>query len=235
MKNMLTGRNGTHFRSPFLHSFGVFVIGLGLSLALWSAALPTAEAQSNTQQYIRSVEAELPQGKTLRTATKDELLSALCKAIRKQPNNAPQYVRVTSQARRQWSRDIIRTAFECVGTGNCGLFGRILRSVIGLYPDDATMLTEFAIGLAPDCAGAFGGRGGGTDPGDDGEGNFGPPPGNQNPPPGSVGGGGGQGNVVGICHNGRTIFVSPQGAENHLRTHLGDTLGPCQVTPTQNQ
>ena len=41
-------------------------------------------------------------------------------------------------------------------------------------------------------------------------------------------------NSVAICHNGHTIMVSPQGAENHLRNHPGDTLGPCEVTPVQN-
>jgi len=79
------------------------------------------------------------------------------------------------------------------------------------------------------CNAARGGRGG------EGEGNFEQGPGNQNPPPGSIGAGGGQGNVVAICHNGHTIFVSPQGAENLLRTHPGDTLGPCVVTPVTNQ
>jgi hypothetical protein len=31
-----------------------------------------------------------------------------------------------------------------------------------------------------------------------------------------------------ICHNGHTITVSRQGAENHLKNHPGDYLGPCR-------
>jgi hypothetical protein len=110
---------------------------------------------------------------------------------------------------------------------------RILRSVIAAAPEQAAKLTEYAIELAPSCAGAFGGGGTQTSPGT--EESFGPPPSIDNfgNPPGLAIGGGGQGNVIAVCHNGHTIFVAPQAAEAHLRH--GDTLGPCQVTPVQNR
>ena len=34
-------------------------------------------------------------------------------------------------------------------------------------------------------------------------------------------------NNVAICHNGKTIWVSEEGAAKHLANHAGDTMGPC--------
>lgn len=228
MKNMLTGTNGTHFSSGVLRSTAVLLLGLAFSLALWTATTPDSFAQNMSP--VQMIEANLPEGKTITTANKNELLAAVCAAIKKNRGSAAQIVRAVVEARKQWTRDILRSAFECAGSGNCGLLGRILRGAIAGSPDDASALTDYATELAPNCAGAFGG----TAP-DDGEGNFGNVPGNQNPPPGSVGGGGGQGNVVAVCINGVTRFFTPEGAEDALRNNPGATLGACQVTPVQNR
>ncbi len=233
MKNMLTGINGVNRSARLLRSTAVALTGLALVLALWSATVPMASAQGNNP--ARMIEANLPQGQTIAQASKADLLSAVCAAIKKNPRNAPQIARVAATARPEMAGDILRTAFRCATTGanDCALLGRILRSVIAAVPDQASSLTDLAISLAGNCAGSFQpGNGGGEDNG----GNFGQGPGNQNPPPGSIGGvGGGQGNVVAICHNGKTIFVSPKTAEKFLALNPGDTLGPCVITPVQNQ
>ncbi|MFL6527594.1 MAG: hypothetical protein ACJ8IQ_05800 [Chthoniobacterales bacterium] len=213
-----------------MRSTATAVVGVGLGIALWTATIPMSMAQGTSP--IRSVEASLPHGQTVATANKADLLSAVCAAVKKNPNQAPQIARVVAAARPDMARDILRTAFQCLGNKDCNLLGRTLRGVIAAVPNDASGLTSLAVELSPDCAGSFPGGGG---RGGEGEGNFEQGPGNQNPPPGSIGAGGGQGNVVAICHNGHTIFVSPQGAENLLRTHPGDTLGPCVVTPVTNQ
>ena len=96
----------------------------------------------------------------------------------------------------------------------------MFRAAIASDGSDASEMTDLAVHLAPACAGSFGGdnKGGVGATVIEGEGNFGNPPGNVNPPPGSFGsGGGGQGNSVAVCHNGRTIFVAPQAVEAHLR------------------
>jgi hypothetical protein len=225
MKNMLVGSDHTHFR--WVRSTAVAIIGLALGAALWTATIPMSMAQGTSP--IRMVEANLPQGQTVASASKADLLSALCAAVKKNPNAAPQIARMVAAARPDLARDVLRTVFRCLGNDNCSLLGRVLRGVIAGVPNDASGLTTLAVELSPDCAGSFPGQG---VPGD--EGNFGQAPGNQNPPPGTIAGGGGQGNVVAICHNNHTIFVSPQGAENHLKNHPGDTVGPCQVTPATN-
>jgi hypothetical protein len=165
-----------------------------------------------------------------------DLLSAITGTLRNNKQIAPQVAGAAAQAQPGWAKDILQATFQSGGTGseNCGLLARVLAAIVDASPDQAAELTEMAIQMAGNCSDAFerGGRGGGVD---QGEGNFGNVPNNQNPPPGSFGGSGGQGNVVAICHNGRTLFVSPRGAENHLRNHQGDTAGPCTVTPNQNQ
>jgi hypothetical protein len=210
-----------------LKAMSVLLIGLGLATAFWVASMPVAQAQNMSP--ARMIESQLPQGKTMQNASKADLLSAVCAAVKKFRNAAPQIVRAAVTAHPQWKSDILRTAFNCLGTDDCRLLGRVLRNAIEGSPGDANDLTQLAIELAPGCASSFGGG-----PAPD-EGNFGIGPGNQNPPPGTVTGGGGQGNVLAICHNGHTIFVSPQGAEQHLNNHPGDTLGPCQVTAVTNQ
>ncbi|MDQ6624181.1 MAG: hypothetical protein M3Y86_11955, partial [Verrucomicrobiota bacterium] len=163
-----------------------------------------------------------------------DLLSAICSAVKKYPKSAPQIGRVAATARPEMAKDILRTIFRCLGSGDCNLLGRTLRGIISAVPNDASGLTSLAVELAPDCAGALGG--GGTNPSD--EGNYGNVPLNQNPPPGSIGGGGGQGTVVAVCVAGvETRFFSPEGAQDFLKAHKNDGthLGPCVVTPVTNQ
>jgi len=227
MKLMLNRTTGTHFSTRLLRKTAVALTGAALGFTFLMASVPMASAQGNSPQQM--IQSNLG-GRTMANANRQQLLTAVSAAARSNPAQAPQIARVAITARPQWAADIMRAAFQAVGTRseNCALLARILRASTAAAPDRASELTELAMSLAPDCADQFQ-RGGGGD-----EGEFGAPPANVNPPPGSIGGGGGQGNVVAICHNNRTIFVSPRGAEAHLSQHPGDRLGPCQVTPTQN-
>lgn len=243
MKNLLMVSNGEHLAVRFLKAASVLLIGFALAASLWIASTPAVVAQDMTPPKM--IESQLPQGQTVETAKKADFLAAVCAAVKRYRPSAPQIVRFAVEAHPEWKKDILRTAFSCLGTDDCRLLTRVLRSAIAGSPNDANDLAELAIKLAPGCSGAFGDNkgGGGTDPGTDpgtdresgDEGNFGNAPGNINPPPGSVGGGGGQGNVVAVCFNGQTRFFTPEGAEDFLRNNPGATLGACQVTPAQNQ
>jgi hypothetical protein len=225
MKNMFKGSNGTHFSARVLRSTAVAITGVALGFALWTATAPISVAQDASPEQM--IQQSLPQGRTMATASKPQFLAAVCSAVKNFRNAAPQIVRAATEARGAWRNDIIRTAVRCVGNRDCTVLGRIHNALVGAYPDDASQITELFGQLAPNCT--FGG--GGT-PGDD-EGGFGNAPGNLNPPPGSIGGSGGQGNLVAVCHNGFVIFVSPNAVQAHL--NHGDTLGACQVTPSQNR
>lgn len=231
MKNLLMVSNGEHLAVRFLKAASVLLIGLALAASLWIASTPAVVAQDMTPQKM--IESQLPQGQTVETAKKADFLAAVCAAVKRYRPSAPQIVRFAVEAHPEWKKDILRTAFSCLGTDDCRLLTRVLRAVIAASPDDAAEMTELAIELAPGCAGGFGG--GGTTPGGEDEGNFGNAPGNINPPPGSFSGGSGQGNVVAVCFNGQTRFLTPEGAEDFLRNNPGATLGACQVTPATNQ
>ncbi len=189
--------------------------------------------RGDTAPWYLAIESQLPAVQRLGRVGKPQFLSAVPSTITRYREVAPQLAGGAAIVRREWAPDILRESFKAVG-GDCAMRGRILRSIIAAVPERAAELTDLAVALGPDCASAFGGGGAPPSQPDTGDDGFGPPPANVLPPPGSIGGGGGQGNVVAICHNGRTLFVSPRGAENHLRAHPGDTLGPCVVTPVQN-
>ena len=239
MKTLLTVTKGEHFAARVLRTLGVLLIAAGLSMALWVATTPIANAQSRpadqmSLNFVKMIEANLPQGQTIGNAGKRDLLAAVCAAIKKNRGAAAQIVRTAAEAKKAWTPDIQRSAFACVGTerNNCDLLGDIYDALIAANPGDASEITQLALQLAPECARNFQG---GTD---EGEGNFGNPPGNQNPPPGSISGGGGsQSGQCQVCHtsgNGKkqTLTISCNAVPAHLGH--GDTEGPCPVTPTQN-
>ncbi len=230
MKKLLMVSNGEHFVARIFKTTLILLTGLALATAFWVVSTPVAKAQDMSP--TKMIESQLPQGKTMQSAGKADYLAAVCAAVKKFRSAAPQIVRAAVEARPAWKKDILRTSFQCLGSDDCRLLGRVLRSAIAGSPNDASGLTETAIDAAPSCAGSFGG-GGGQGNGDEGEGNFANPPGNLNPPPGSIGGGGGQGNVVVVCFLGQTLFVTPDRAQELV--NQGATVGACQVTATTNR
>ncbi len=186
----------------------------------------------NTAPWYLVLEGQLPAVQGLRKVGKEAFLDTLSSAIKRYRQIAPQVSGGAAMVRQEWALDVLEEAFKAAGA-DCGMRARILRSVIAAVPEKASELTERAIALGPDCAGAFGG--GGAPPSEDSDGFGNPPMLNNTIPPFANAGGGGQGNVMVICHNGQTLFLSPQAAEAHLRDHRGDTLGACTVTPVTNR
>lgn len=202
----------------FLQSHRTALAALALGAAIWASTTVDSMAQGKPRQNA--------------SANDQRAMNDLCTAVQNNPQRAPQLARRATQAHPEQASEILRTAFRCVGVNdqNCDLLGRILRAITSVVPDQASALYDLAVQLAPNCASVFPPpRGGGG--GEPGAASLG----NQNVPPGTIAGGGGQGNVVAICHNNMTIFVSPQGAEAHLRNHPGDRLGPCVVTGVTNR
>lgn len=214
---------GGILRTPFAVLLAA-VLGIGFGVTTIDAARGTeANPLSMVEQFLQ------PAGKTVARSGKQDLLDAVCQAVKRHRTAAPQIARATAEARPEHRRAIFETAFRCLPDPTCDLLDDVLETMTTTFPEDAATFSNIAVDLARDCASVFGHVGVGEGVYDQG------PPSNLQPP-GSIGGvGGGQGNVVAICHNGRTIFVSPQGAQGHLRQHAGDSAGPCQVTPTTNR
>jgi hypothetical protein len=105
----------------------------------------------------------------------------------------------------------------------------IVREWIKVDPDGANRWLEVVMECAPSCRDLLQGLGAGAG----GEGNFTNPPNNISAPPGSVGGGSG-GNVCIVCHNGTEVQVACSNLDSYLKSHPGDTAGPCAPTPVTN-
>ncbi|MEP6821158.1 MAG: hypothetical protein ABI946_02290 [Chthoniobacterales bacterium] len=225
MKKLLMVSNGEPLALRLLKTAMLLVTGVALGTMFWMASTPIAQAQNMSPEKM--LQAEMPRGAAIASASKADFLSAVCSAVTKHRAAAPQIAAFAVQLHPEWKKDILRTVFRCLGTDDCRLLGRVLRAIA--VGDDASELTELAIELAPSCSSSFGGG----QP-DDG-GGFSNAPGNLNPPPGSIGGGGGQGNVIAVCFNGVTRFFSPEGAAAFINANPGATLGACVVTPVQNR
>src|SRR3954451_5544563 len=119
MNSMFAGLNRSRF--TWVRSTATAAIGVGLGIALWTATVSTSIAQGNSP--ARLVEANLPQGQTVASASKADLLAALCAAVKKNPNQAPQIARMVAAARPDMARDILRTVFQCLGNNDCKNLG----------------------------------------------------------------------------------------------------------------
>ena len=237
MKKMLTVSNGAYIAARMSV---VLVVTLGLGFGFWTVMTPVAKAQQRSATEM--IEASLPSGKTMVTASKSQYLAAVCAAVKKSPGAAAQIVKAAVDTRRQLSRDIVTAATRCLpNQGDCAQIGAIVDAAVDADPDSASEITDMALRLYPDCRGAISG-GRGTDHHGDGEGNFVNPPPNVNPPPGSIGGGASEVARCTICHvppgnpsNPQTLTLPCNAAEAHLRNHSLDYAGPCVVTGTQNR
>src|SRR4051812_26063275 len=150
MNNMLVGSDRKHFSVRCLKSTAVAIMGMMLGVALWTATAPMAQAQ--TPAAVTSmIEENLPQGQKIANASKADLLSAICAAVKKHPQSAPQIARMATAARPDLAKDILRTVFRCLGTTDCPLLGRTLRAIIAAVPNEASGLTALAIGVRAGC------------------------------------------------------------------------------------
>lgn len=230
MRKLLINEN---FFAGLLSSTAILLIGLALGIAFWTATAPAAKAKEVTPTEM--IQSQLPPTKTLMTAAKPAVLSAVCRAVRKWRNDAPQIVRTATGARSEFASDIVSEAIRCLGERpDCHLTGQIVAAALAVHPDASATIVEQALQLAPDCHAAIeraaGGRGAG-------EGGFSNQSSNQNAPPGSLGGGAGGGHQeCVVCHNvqnnPRTLTIDCNALQAHL--NHGDYEGPCQPTPVTN-
>ncbi|MEP6810693.1 MAG: FecR family protein [Chthoniobacterales bacterium] len=217
---------------------GLVTANKGEQAEIARGALPTKDGlddSGSSAPWYLVVENRLHTLHSLRDADRSDFFNAFPTVTKQWRFVSPQLAGSATFKKREWSKEILESAFRAVGP-DCPLLKRILRSIVEADPSRASELTELAIRLYPKCAEEFqnaasgGGKSGGSGGGAPVSQNSGPFN------PGSVAGGGsGQGNVVAICHNGRTIFLSPEDALRQLQNNPGDTLGACQVTPVTNR
>lgn len=213
---------------------GVFAICLAaaLSAACWFVGMPAAEAVEITPAQM--IQSKLPQTKTLVSASKSEVLAAVCAAIRKWQEESPQIVRTAAGARREFASDIVKEGLHCLSShGNCDLIGQTVAAGISVNPEQASNIIDLAVEIAPNCRGAIETAGTPSE---------GPETAttsltNLNPPPGSPGNSAVTGNTnsVTICDNGQNVQIARDQESSYLASHPGSRTGACQATPGVNK
>ena len=233
MQKLLTAWNGGPWFDELLRPAFVLLVGLALGFAFWTTTAPVAKAREMTPAEM--IQSKLPSAKTLVTASKPEVLLAVCGAIREWKNDAPQIVRAAAEARKGFAGDIVATGIRCLGDHpDCELVGEIVGAGLAANPAAASSIIDLALQLAPDCRGAIEVAAGPAE----GPVNVLNGPANINPPPGSVLGGGGgftpEEAAVTICDHGQNVQLPASRADAYLRSHRGSVRGVCQVTPDKN-
>ena len=217
-----------------------FLLALGLTTALWVATIPVASARLMTPKEM--IEAGLPPGIVMKTASKPQFLTAVCAAVKEHRKAAAAIAETAVTAHHEYAGDIVATVVRC-SNGNCELAGAIVAAAVSATPDDAVAIEDAAVAAAPDCADAIQaatanvGHAGGPSQGGTTI-TSGAPPTNQAPFVGPIGGGGGfDPNIatIQVCDNGIQRFIPANQLGGFLRTHPGSFVGACVVTPSTSR
>ena len=212
------------------------LLSLGLAGAFWIVTLPVAVARLMTPREM--IEAGLPPGVVMKTASKPQFLTAVCAAVKEHRKAAPAIAETAVAAHREYAGDIVATVVRC-SNGNCELTGAIVASAVSATPDDAVAIEDAAVAAAPDCADAIQAATANIGRAKPEQSSFGgSPPTNQPPFVGSVGGGGGfDPNIatVLVCDNGVARFVPANLVARFIAKHPGSFVGRCVITPSTSR
>lgn len=235
MKKLLTRKNSdTSRESAWITGF-VFVICTVLGFTFWTSMTPTAKAREMTPKEL--IESQLPAPQTLAKASKFQVLSAICAAVKRFRKDAPQILEATITARKEFATDAVKSVIHCLEKPDCNLIQDLVNAAITANPEAASEIADAALDVTPSCADAI--QLAGIKPPGEGpnEANQTDGPTNQNPPPGSVAGGGvdPQEATTLICDNGTQVNVAASRVESYLQNHQGAFVGNCQLTPDTNR
>lgn len=217
-------------------------LAVGLTSALWMATAPIATAALMTATEM--IEAGLPPGIMMKSASKPQFLTAVCGAVKDHRKAAPAIAETAVAAHRKYAGDIVATVVRCAN-GNCELTAEIVGSAVAAAPDPAVAIDDAAVSIAPDCADAIQAATSKSSqephapPSDDGSTDFGNAPTTSPPVILDTGGGGGgsvpETVVVGVCDNGQDRRIPTGDVRHFLATHPGSFVGRCQVTPVTSR
>ena len=238
-----TGATGT-LMSAAVRNLIVLAIAVVLGLGLWLAAAPVAKA-ARDMTAMEMLQSKLPRDKTLTSASKTEMLDAVCGAVAKWRAHSPQIVRTAVTARHEFAGDIVTIAVRCLrdekeGPLACDRIMEIYRFAVDGDPHEQAVILESFLMTAPDCRGSFAEGKQVISPPAEGPaevGEFTNTPTNINPPTGAIGGGGFNPttNQCVVCHNAHDIQIPCGQVDKYLKNHAGDFAGACQPTPVTNR
>lgn len=153
MKYLRTVSQGSVFSSAFARmALSLFVV-TALATALWVVTMPAARARTLTPAEM--IQENLPLGKTMQTATKQEFLSAVCGGVRKHRSAAPGITMVAVSTHREYAGDVVATVLRCSPNVNCEFVESIVRAGVLDAASQASAIQDAALSAAPDCADAI--------------------------------------------------------------------------------
>ena len=131
----------------------------GPLLSLVILALPagfffatSSGAASRDSSPAMLIEAALPARMTMEKASKSDLLSAVCGAVKKHRNSGTGIAMAATAARGEFAGDIVGTVLRCAGKIDCEKVGAIVKATVSVRPGAAQAISDAAMALAPKCA-----------------------------------------------------------------------------------
>ncbi len=143
----------------------ILIAQLAFTLASFAAEPLTIQSVEMTPRKM--IEAQIPNGKSIDSVSKEDYLTAVCAAVKKFRPSAPQIAGAAVKMHPDWKKEILTTSFHCLGNGDCALLAQIFHVISPTRGAATRDLIKLAIELAPDCGSGRGGS----------DGNFGNPPG----------------------------------------------------------
>ncbi len=120
-----------------------------LGFAYGLIQLPWAEARETSA--ARMIAENLPANKTLTSATKAEVLAAVCTAVRNNRAAAAGIAPVAVAAHREYAGEIVGTVLRCSGKLECEFVGPIVTAASAVAGVTTTVISDAAAAKAPNC------------------------------------------------------------------------------------
>jgi hypothetical protein len=125
-----------------------FVV-LALPAGFWVATSPAAFRRDSSPTTL--IGAALPAKMTIEKASKSDLLSAICVAVKKHRNSGAGIAMAGVAARGELAGDIVATVLRCMGRVDCEKVGAIVKATLSVRAGAAQAISDAAMALAPKC------------------------------------------------------------------------------------
>ncbi|HEY2714185.1 MAG TPA: hypothetical protein VGI60_16865 [Chthoniobacterales bacterium] len=129
-----------------------FISPLLMAAPFWFEPLSAALAKEPSATEL--IADGLPARKTLKNASKQDVLSAICRAVRKRRTFAAAITSAAVAVRHDLGADVVGVVLRCSGKIDCELVGTVVSAAMEA-DGNAITISDAAIARAPNCAEAI--------------------------------------------------------------------------------
>ena len=210
---------------------GFLFLVLTLAAGFWLVPLP--EVLGRDPSPAELIQQGLSGRQTLKSASKVDLLSAVCRAVRQRRSEAPAITSAAVTARPALAAEIVSRLLSCSGKLDCEFVGMIVSAAIGANNNAGTAIGDAAVVRASNCADTIartikeGGRRGTA-----------PSATNSNGAPAAGSRAGAEETfdplepLTLVCDNGTPRAIRESLVDEFLRAHPGSFRGSCPPKPS---